>query len=255
MEETKNLIKDPKYFIFLILVVGVIALGALSILRDRIVNPERNYFNVSAEGKVLAKPDIAQISFGVQGDTKLEAVEAVEEGTAKMNAVITELKGLGIEEKDIKSTQYSLNPIYSYNRDDGKRSLDGYELYQQLTIKVRDLDKIGEAIKVSANAGANQIGGVNFTIDDTDELKAEARQQAITKAKEKAQIIATESGLKLGKLTNVYENDYQEPIYRNDYAYAKEALGMGGSVMEDIPDVESGEMEVKLNVTLTYRVK
>lgn len=256
MEQTKDSIKNPKYFILLILVVGMIALGVLSILRDKIVNGEKNYINVSAEGEVFAKPDIAQITFGVETEVKKEAVEAVEEGTLKMNDIVTKLKDLGMMEKDIKNTQYSLNPVYSYDRDSGQRNLDGYQLNQQVTLKIRDLDKIGEVIKTSANLGANQIGSVNFTIDDTDELKSEARQQAILKAKEKAEAIARETGMKLGDIVNVYENNYYEPVFTNDYAYArKEVLGMGGASMEAIPDIESGEMEVKLNVTLTYRVK
>ncbi|MDD3284972.1 MAG: SIMPL domain-containing protein [Patescibacteria group bacterium] len=259
-EETKKcyFIDYPKHIIAIILILGMIALGILSILRDRIVNVERNQLTVSAEGKIFAKPDIAQIGFGVKTDTKKEVAQVVEDGTVKMNAVIEKMKALGIEEKDIKTTQYNLSPIYSYPQNTGARVLSGYELYQEVTVKIRNLDTIGNVIKESANLGANQIGNVNFTIDDTDALKAEARKQAIEKAKAKAKELSKQTGIKLGKIINVYEDNYYEPMYRNDFAYSsKEALGMGGDAMMTpaIPDIQSGNMEVRLNVTLMYKVK
>lgn len=258
-EETKKCcsMHHPKHIIAIILILGVVAMGIVSILRDRIVNVENNQLSVTAEGKIFAKPDIAQVSFGVKTDTKKEVAQAVEEGTTKMNAVITKIKSLGIEEKDIKTTQYNLNPVYSYPKDLGQSVLSGYELYQEVTVKIRNLDTIGNVMKESANLGANQIGNVNFTIDDTDALKAEARSQAIDKAKAKAKELSKQTGIRLGKIINVFESDYYEPIYRNDFAYsAKESLGMGGAMTSaPIPDIQTGDMEVKLNVTLMYKVK
>lgn len=244
-------------FITLILVLGVIALGALSILKDKILN-DNNIVSVTAEGSVFAKPDIATINLGVKTEIKKEAQLAVKEGADKMNNIIEKMKKLEIDEKDIKTTAYSLSPSYVYPRDGGQATIAGYELYQEVSIKIRNLDKIGDVIKESSTIGANQIGNVAFTIDDEEGLKALARAEAIEKAKEKARQIEKESGINLGKIVGVYESDYIYPMYDS------RAYGMGGNEMmakEAVPEVavsptiNPGESEVKLNVTLTYKVK
>ena len=260
-----------KNLVVTLLIIGAFSLGALAILREKITQNDQERFNVSAEGKIFAKPDIANITLSVVTDTKKEAQEAVQEGAEKMNQVIDKLGELGVDKKDIKTTQYSINPKYEYLKevnsevleidnveyirptDNGKRMIVGYTLNQSVTVKIRDLEKIGDIIKESTDMGANQTGGVSFTIDDTDELKKQARSEAIKEAKEKANEIADESGLQLGKLVNVSEYEGYTPVYRNDYAYAESAIFEADSAA--IPDIESGEMEVTVNVTLTYKVK
>jgi len=243
---------DPKYILSLVLIVGVIALGVLSILRDRIVYQENNQISVSAEGEIFAKPDIATMSFGVQTKSYKEAVEATTAGTEKMNAVMAVFAELNIDEKDIKTTQYNLKPVYSWPKDEGVRVLSGYELYQAATVKIRDLAKIGEVIEAVSAAGANQVGNINFTIDDTDELQMQAREEAIANAKDKAQAIADAAGISLGKIINIYESSNPQPMYRNDFSYAESAMNMRGGA---VPDIATGEMEVKVNVTLVYKIK
>ena len=244
---------EPRFFLSLVLIVGVIALGVLSILREKIVYNENNQMSVSAEGEMFAKPDIATISFGVQTERAEEAADATKDGTLKMNVVMAALKALEIDEKDIKTTQYNLNPVYSYGRQDGIRDLIGYELYQAATVKIRDLEKIGEIVEAVSTVGANQIGNVNFTIDDQDELQAAARADAIAKAKVKAESIADVAGISLGKIVNIYESSNAQPMYRNDFAYAESAKSIGGG--GPIPDIATGEMEVTVNVTLVYKIK
>ena len=243
-------------FLTFVLIVGVITLGALAILKDKMLN-DNNLVTVTAEGKVFAKPDIATINLGIKTDVKKDAQTAVKEGADKMNNIIDKMKKLGIDEKDIKTTAYSLNPSYVYPRDGGQAQIAGYELYQQISIKIRNLDKIGEVIKESANVGANQIGNVEFTIDDTDALKSMARAEAIKKAKEKAREIEKESGINLGKIVGVYEGDYVYPMYES-----RSAMGAGDMMAKSItpevavsPIINPGESEVRLNVTLTYKVK
>lgn len=236
-----------------VLVLGAIALGTLAILRDKIMQNNDYQFSVSGEGKATSKPDIATISFGVQTETKKTVSEAVSDGNKKMNAVIAELIKLKIDKKDIMTTQYNLNPVYSYAPNTGKQVLDGYQLAQTVTVKIRNLDIIGEAIQAAATVGANQTGNIVFTIDDQEALKAQARSEAIAKAEAKAQAIAKESGLKLGKLVNVSEGSVAEPMYSNNFAYA-DAKAVGGGIIAT-PDIQSGQMEIKVNITLSYKVK
>ncbi|HNZ86598.1 MAG TPA: SIMPL domain-containing protein [bacterium] len=237
-------------FLTLILILGVIGLGVVSILKDKLFN-DNNLVSISAEGRVFAKPDIATIKLGIKTEVKKEAQLAVKEGADKMNNIIEQMKKMEIEEKDIKTTAYSVNPSYVYPRDGGRATIAGYELYQEITIKIRNLDKIGDVIKESANIGANQIGNVAFTIDDQEGLKALARAEAIKNAKEKARQMEKESGIKLGKIIGVYENDYYQACETVNLA-----MGVAGlNKAESSPIINSGESEVSSNITLTYKVK
>ena len=241
-----------KFIVFLVVIVcftAVLVTGAVYLgKRDN----DNNYFSVSATGKIYAKPDIANLTIGFQTETKKTAALAVAENSDKMNKIIAALKVLGIEEKDLKTTNYTLNPIYNWTQNKGQE-LQGYQVGQNVTIKVRDLDKIGKAIASTAEQGANQVGNISFTIDDEEELRTEARKQAINQAKEKALAIVLESGIKLGKIVNVYENQIYYPMPmadKSDMAY-----GMGGGNEISAPGIEAGENEVRVEVSVVYEVK
>ncbi len=242
---------SAKFVLVLVIVLGLVAMGIISLLRERIVNPQNYQVSFTAEGRAFAKPDIAQVVVAVKTDRIKEAVQAVQKNTEKMNSVVAKLKELEIEEKDIKTTSYRLNPVYDYNRQTGEQTLAGYDVYQEVTVKIRQLDKVGEVIEATTNAGANQVGNISFTIDDEEAVKKEAREEAVDKAKKKAKEIAKLTGIKLGKLVNVYESDGSVPIYRT-YSYDSMAMeGIGGGA----PDIQVGENEVKLEVTLVYEVR
>lgn len=235
--------------ILLILCVTAIVIVALVTAQDKI--PQDKY-SVSATGCVFAKPDIANLTVGFKTEVKKTAAEAVQENSEKMNEIIKELKALDIEAKDIKTTNYNLNPIYDWTQNKGQ-VLKGYQVLQNVSIKIRDLDIIGKAIAKTSEKGANQIGNINFTIDDEEELKEQARDEAIAKAKEKAKAVAKSTGMKLGKIVNVVENQYYSPT-RSDYAKTMD-LGIGGGGEIEAPEIETGENEVKVEVTVVYEVK
>jgi uncharacterized protein len=232
----------------ILIVLGLVAICIVSLLREKIVNPNMNQVSVTGQGKVYAKPDVAQIVIAVKTDQVKEAAQAVQQNTEKMNKVISKLKELGIAEQDMNTTNYSLTPNYEYNSK-GERNLKGYDVYQEVTIKVRDLTKVGKMIESSTAAGANQVGSISFIIDDQDQVKKQAREEAIAKAKKKADDLASLTGIKLGKLVNVYENEVN-PAYS---AYGIGGMGGGGSVAT--PDIQVGQNEIKLEVTLVYQVK
>lgn len=233
--------------LILLAVTAIVIVSVVMALRKQ---DAPNQFTASATGRVFAKPDIANIMIGLKTEAKKTAAEAVKENTNKMNEVTAELKKLGIEERDIKTTNYSLNPFYDWK--DGVQALKGYEVYQNLTVKVRDLNKIGEVIAKTTEKGANQVGGINFTIDDPDELRNQARAEAIAKAKAKGLKIAEIAGLKLKEVVNVYENNVQYP----EMYYGKDmALGLGGGGGVPSPEISAGENEVVVEVTVAWKVK
>ncbi|HBI34107.1 MAG TPA: hypothetical protein DEA43_02775 [Candidatus Moranbacteria bacterium] len=232
------------------LVIGSVLIVALVMANK---NKQQDHFSVVGSGTVYAKADIANISVGLKTGARKTAAEATKESTNKMNNIISELKKLKMEEKDIKTSDYNLNPIYNYTQDKGQE-LTGYEVTQTLNLKIRDLEKIGDVIAKTTEQGANQIGNINFTIDDEFVLKNQARELAIKKAKEKAEMIAAQAGMKLGSIKNVTENSdvLARPVYSN--TKVDMAAGNGKEEIAS-PEIQTGQNEIRVDVTVTYEVK
>lgn len=269
--------------VVLVLVLGAVGLGVLALLRDKIMQTNDYQFTVTAEGKVTAPPDIATVNFNVQSTISKNIGDIVKDGNTKMNAIIDALTKLKIDKADIQTSQYQLSPVYNYPvvtsktprvlmYNDGSSAvsssgvsdggtitttqtvLQGYQLTEGVTIKIRDLTVVGDAIQAAIAAGANQAGDVSFTIDDQNKLKSEARADAIAKAVQNAQEIAKESGLKLGKLINVSDSSNPMPIY----SYANGATMMAktaDALAAPAPSIQSGSLDVTDDVVLTYKVK
>lgn len=237
--------------IFLVIFISVLTWNAVK-EHDYIGRSEQQIYTItiSGEGKVTAIPDIAQISLGIQTE-KWKVVDAQKENTEKMNGIIKELKGMDIDAEDIKTTNYSIYPRYDWN--EGIQILRGYQVTQDVMVKVRDLEKVGDILDAAASAGANQIGGLNFTIDEPEDLRQQAREKALVNAKEKADALAKVAGAKLGKLVSFNEssNGYAVPYYA-DYAMEAKTMGIGGG--GGMPEVEPGSQEIIINVTVTYEV-
>jgi len=206
-----------------------------------------NTIAFSGEGKVFTKPDIAFVDFSVvtQG-TRIKDVQ--DANTKKMNKVITFLKDSGIDEKDIKTTNYNLYPQYTYENYKIPQIM-GYQISQTLNIKIRNLDKVGDILQGGVEVGINQVNSLYFGVENDEQLKEQARKMAIDDAKEKAKKLAKELGIKLGKLTNFYENVVGYPVPM--YSYKESGMGGGGATL----DIQAGENEIIVSITLTYEVK
>jgi len=264
MEEQTLVFFKKGYALAVILVAGTVVffVGQLSYQQKALDQQNQNQITISGEGKVYAKPDVAIISLGVttQGTT---VADVTKNSTDKMNAVIDTVKKLGVEDKDIETTNYNLSPRYEtqpvvYNMmypttpvRGSSQEIVGYTLDQNIQVKIRDFTKIGDIISQSTAAGSNLVGSLQFSIDNPEQYREQARAQAIVKAKANAKNLAKESGVKLGRIINVYEN------YNPYYATASKAVGMGGGVAESapMPTIEPGQQEVNVTINLTYRVQ
>jgi len=203
---------------------------------------------IAGEGKITAIPDIAEISLGIQTE-KLTVAAAQKENTEKMNSIIAELKNMGVEAKDIQTTNYSIYPRYDWL--DGKQLLRGYIVSQNVSIKIRDLEKVGTIVDKAGSLGANEVGSLSFTIDEPEQLRQEARIKALANAKEKAEALAKAAGVKLGKLVSFNESSSGSlPVYRD---YSMKALGLEESV-DAAPAIEAGSQDIIINVMVTYEV-
>jgi len=209
---------------------------------------QQNTISVAGQGEVFAKPDIAQISLSVEKEA-VSLIDAQKRATEAINEVIAFLKNSGIEDKDIKTTNYSIYPRYDYLQKMG-RVLRGYVVNQTLEIKIRKIDEAGKILAGAIFAGANQVGGINFTVDDIEAIKRQARQEAINDAQTKAKQLAKDLGIKIVHLVNFSEtgNNGIVPVYMKS-----ETSGMGGG--GEVPEVPSGENKITINVNLTYQIK
>lgn len=217
---------------------------------------DRWNITVTETGEAYAKPDLAIVDLSVVTE-KLNLSDALEANAKYMNNTINLVKNEGVEEKDLKTTRFSISPRYEYYDDywykvdyaTGHRTLVGYEVTQTLQVKIRDMAKIGEILEGATAAGANQIGDLYFTIDKQDELKKQAREDAVKKAKDKAKEMASQAGVRLARIVNISEYGYN-PYPYSDYL-AKESSGIGGGT----PQIQTGESKITVTMSITYEVK
>jgi hypothetical protein len=252
MDEIKKFdLSNRLYYLILAAVAGVLLYSAISVGFWFFDDGVDQTFSVTGEGKTYVKPDVAITNLGVTSEGA-ESSDVVNKNNEKMNAIIKAVKDLGIDDKDIQTSMYNLSPKYNYTRENGSY-LDGYTLNQQITVKIRDFDKISSVLDVATQNGANQVGNLQITVDDQETYKAEARQKAIESAKEKAKEMAKESGIKLGKIVDISESyDGYVPYPMNDMVFESSVAKGGASVA---PQIETGQEEITVTVYLTYKIK
>ncbi len=224
--------------------------------------PAMNTITVEGDGEAVAIPDIGEFSFSVV--EKASTVAAAQESAAKkLNAAMGYLKGQGIADKDIKTVNYSVGPQYEWQQiacasgvpcGGGKSVLTGYEVRQTISVKVRDTKVAGDLLTGIGSTGATELSGLNFTVDNDDKLKADARKEAIDKAKDQADELAKQLGVSLVRIVSFSENGgggYPVPMYERD------SMGMGVMANESktAPQVPTGENKVSSHVTITYEIR
>lgn len=207
----------------------------------------QNYFSVEGRAVVNSVPDEVTVNLGVtQTDSTVEIAQGQVNQTIENIKVI--LQNLGVEKQDMQTQNYSVYPDYDWSQD--VERIVGYTVSTDLEVKLTDFDLLNQVIDAAASNGANQIGGVNFSLSETkqEELKTEARQEAIAQAKNNAQELAQLTGIKLDRITNVYEyteNNADSSLYSNKLAVRAEDAVAGTTI-------EAGEASYTYHVTLTY---
>ncbi len=208
---------------------------------------DRDVISINGMGKVSVKPDVAKIDFGLYSDgASVTAVQ--DDNTRKMNAVITAVKALGVKDADIQTSNYSLQPKIDWTN--GNQRVTGYVLSQMVTLKIRDLTKVGQAIEAATNAGSNQVNSLQFTIDDPSSLQDEARIKAIADAKKKAEALAKATGLHLVKVVSFSEASPVESPIPMPYAVRSQVADKAAA-----PQIEAGSLDVTMNVSVMFEVR
>ena len=161
---------------------------------------------MTGEATVSVAPDQAQIDGGVTSDAKT-AREASEANNAAMGKVLLALKGAGIDEKDYQTSRLSLQPQFAanYKPSDRASGIVSFRASNRVTVRIRDVTKVASVIDVLVGAGANEIGGINFTVTQASKHLDEAREKAIADARRKAEIYAKAAGVTLGEPISISE--------------------------------------------------
>ncbi|MFY9462029.1 MAG: SIMPL domain-containing protein, partial [Candidatus Sungiibacteriota bacterium] len=185
-------------------------------------------------------------------------IDAQKENTGRSNAVTDFLKKSSVAEKDAKTVGYNIFPQYSYPRpcrvlpclEDETPKIIGYQIRHTLAITIRDITKAGDILSGVVEAGANEVSSLEFAIDEPDALKAEARKKAIDDARAKAERLAEGLGKRVGKIIDFSESGY----FPGPIPFAAEAFGKGGGAAPS-PEIQPGENEITVNVSVTYEFK
>jgi hypothetical protein len=245
--------------LFLLIISVFVAFLAVGAIRDAFSPrpPMGNIISVEGVGKVNAVPDIARISFSVTEEAE-SVSDAQTASTKKVDDALAALDDLNVEEKDIKTTSYSVYPKYSRAQPcyegfcpDYEQTIVGYTVSQTIEIKVRDTAQVGEVLARLGDASVSNLSGPSFTVDDPEELKAEARAAAIENAREKAKALAKDLGVSLVRVTGFWENV-------GYYPYESKAYGLGGdgvAVPSSAPSVPVGEEEISISVSVSYEIR
>jgi len=254
----KNFIKVSTVFVVLLCLLAVS--GVIGSLRgtDGSAKDIQNTISFTGHGEVKAVADIASFSLTIRQEAK-----TVKDADAKVavieKKVLEFLKTNSVEDKDIKAESVSFSPKYEnkiampctqYGCPPTSSVIVGYESYENITVKVRNTDNAGTIKQGLGSLGVENLYGPNFAIDDTDALQASARKLAIDEAKAKAEKLASDLGVRLGKVTSFSEgNNYPVPMM---YAKADMAVAGTASAPAQLP---KGENTITSDVTITYEIR
>ncbi len=214
---------------------------------NSVTTAKTDTFNVTGEGTVDAKPDIATLNVGIsaQGTTVKTVQEQI---NTAINKVAGAIKSLGVDQKDIQTSNYNINPTYDYTGS--TQRITGYTASTNLAIKVRNLDLVNQVIDQATANGANQVGGITFDVDDKTKVEDEARQKAVEAARKKAENAAKIAGFRLGRLVNYSESFEGEP------RPIPLRMSVGAPDAEKLETaVEPGSSEIRVIVTLSYEIQ
>ncbi len=245
-----------KLFLFPLIAVSTLIVGLFifakfgpSIPLSIVTTAKTELFTVTGEGKATALPDIAQINLGITVNAPTVSA-AQSQANSVVNKISSDLKKLGVGDKDIQTTSYNLRPDYDYTG--GNQKVKGYVADINLLVKARQFDKINQIIDAATTNGSNQVGGLSFILDDAtrEKVEGDARKIAIAKAKQKASQIAAESGITLGRIINVSEGSNPGIRPMPLMGAAKSA-----NTVSEPTQIQPGSSEITVSVTLSYETR
>jgi len=200
---------------------------------------------------VSLEPDLVILNLGVEAQASTVS-EATGQAAKAMDAIFAALKARYVEDKDIRTTYYSIQPQYHYPRD-GEPILTGYRVTNQASVKLRDLDSVGEVIDEVAVAGGDntRINGISFTVEDDSDARTQARELAVRDALAKAEQLAQLTGVTVGKL--IYISESTSGVYPREVS--KGGFDYEAAISVPPTPISGGEMDVTVNVQAVFGIE
>jgi uncharacterized protein YggE len=198
---------------------------------------------VIGEGSISAAPDYAQITAGVitRGKTAREATDA---NSKLMSAVTAALLDAAIAQKDIQTTRFSVQPVYTTQGSNTEQKLSGFSASNQVTVTIRQIDKVGDIVDRMVAAGVTNVGSLVFRHSDTSKLLDQARESAVADARRKADLYARASGVTLGRVVWITE----------DSTYAPRVPVMGLEAKAFATPIATGEDRLQVQITVGFEI-
>jgi uncharacterized protein YggE len=199
---------------------------------------------VTGHGSVRVEPDTASVILGVDV-IRPTLNEAQSDATTQMNAVLEALASEGIADEDIQTVNYSVNIIRDYDEMGNPSDIRGFQVSNQVSVIIREIDRVGEILDAVVSVGANSIYGISFYVQDTTDATNQARSLAVDNARAQAEQLASAAGLTLGRILTISESYGGSPVYYD--GMANKAGGAGAPI-------QAGTSEVVVDVNITFEV-
>jgi uncharacterized protein YggE len=231
------------------ILVAALAIGAAPVATAQI--QQETTLVLRGEGKVEMKPDFAQVFVGVNAEAP-QAIDAMNQQNAQMTAVVAALKKAGIAERDIRTSNLSLNQTFQPYQAGVAPRPRGYTASNRVTVKVRNVDKLGATIDAIVSAGSNSISGVSFGVENNEQPRKQARANAVKDAMAKAEDYAAALGLRIRRIVNVAEPNVSGP--RAPVSAMQEVVVVTSSYIAAPTPVEAGEVAIIQVVDVTFEL-
>ena len=232
----------------LVAAIGLSACGPTTVVSNPA--PILRTMNVTGTGMVYLTPDIAYVNIGVHTE-KPTATEAVSANNDQTTQVIAALKNAGVDAKDIRTTNFSISPNTQYDPQSGKATTTTYVVDNTVYVTVHQLDKLGDLLDATVQAGANNINSIQFDVFDKSSALKQARDQAVKDAQGQAQGLASASGVTLGDVQTIsFTNNIPQPVTD---MFSKAGGGISAPVAA-VP-ISAGQLTLTVNVDITYLLK
>jgi uncharacterized protein YggE len=208
--------------------------------------PAPRTLSMNGQGEAKGAPDTVTLSAGVSAQAPTAAA-ALAANSRHMEAVLAALKKQGVADKNMQTANFSVSPQYTSNNDNQPPRLTGYQVTNEVRVRLEDVTKLGATLDALVTAGANQMNGINFSIRDSAAMLTEARQKAVADALAKAQIYAKAAGVTLGPILSISESDNAPP--RPMY------MAMSMARADKSVPVAMGEESITANISIVWAIQ
>ena len=240
--------KNRFSFITTLLIILQLVFLLSSCSNSNLPTAENDGILVTGSATIQSSPDLATLRVGVQSFDK-NVEKAVNDNNTKIESIILNLENKGLTEKDMETDQFNISPQREY-RNNNPPIVVGYNVSNILTVKIRNLESLGEIMQVTVGSGANTINGLSFSIEDPNPLRQKARGLAMEDALSRAEILADASGIEVGKPISIQELSYGGPVVKSE-----NLAGAEFAMDARIPIQTPSEVGIQINLQVRFEIK